>query len=89
MVLGLQVRNDIAPHIRLQSTAAHSFGAKEGSKGAVALALSCYDTTLAFINCHLAANNLGKRRAQYGRTVRHEPPHQHGSSGILNATDFS
>lgn len=50
------VHQDVAPFVRLQSTAAHSFGAKEGSKGAVAMVLSCYDTTLAFLNCH-----LGKR----------------------------
>ena len=46
-----------------------SFGRKEGSKGAVAMVMRVYDTSLCCINCHLAANKLPKRMEQYKLVV--------------------
>jgi hypothetical protein len=45
----------VAPYTRLLSVFKHSFGASEGSKGGVGVALGCYDVTLAFVNTHMAS----------------------------------
>ena len=64
------VRRDIAASCKLASVVPFSFGAKEGSKGAVMLLLQLYDTTVAFLSCHLSAAKESKRVAQYGRVCR-------------------
>ena len=35
----------------------------------VGVALSLYDVTIAFVNCHLASKNLKERRTQYTELV--------------------
>ncbi len=59
----------VAPYTRVLSMFKHSFGASEGSKGGVGVALGCYDVTLAFVNCHLASKKCDVRRAQYCELV--------------------
>ena len=59
----------VAPYTRVLSVFKHSFGASEGSKGGVGVALGCYDVTLAFVNCHLASKKSDARRAQYCELV--------------------
>lgn len=59
----------VAPYTRLLSVFKHSFGASEGSKGGVGVALGCYDVTMAFINCHMASKRSDMRRAQYCELV--------------------
>jgi hypothetical protein len=59
-----------APYVRLLSVYKHSFGASEGSKGGVGVALGLYDVTVAFVNCHLASKRPDMRRAQYQVRMR-------------------
>jgi len=59
----------VAPYTRVLSVFKHSFGASEGSKGGVGVALGCYDVTLAFVNCHMASKKSDMRRAQYCELV--------------------
>ena len=55
--MGCFVREDMQQRVKLQASDAYSFGRTEGSKGAVAMVLRCDGTTMAFINCHLAASH--------------------------------
>ena len=55
----------VAPYTRLLSVYKHSFGASEGSKGGVGVALGVYDVTLAFVNVHQASKKADMRRAQF------------------------
>ena len=59
----------VAPYTRLLSVTKHSFGASEGSKGGVGVALGLYDVTIAFVNTHLASKRADIRRAQYQEIV--------------------
>lgn len=59
----------VAPYIRLLGMYKHSFGASEGSKGGVGVALGLYDVTVAFINTHMASKRSDMRRAQYCELV--------------------
>ena len=53
--LAILVSPIVAPYTRLLGCFKHSFGAAEGSKGGVGVALGCYDVTLAFVNTHMAS----------------------------------
>lgn len=55
----------VAPYVRLLSVYKHSFGASEGSKGGVGVALGLYDVTLAFVNVHQASKKADVRKAQF------------------------
>lgn len=55
----------IAPYVRLLGMYKHSFGASEGSKGGVGVGLGVYDSTIAFVNVHLASKRIDLRRQQY------------------------
>ena len=59
----------VAPYVRLLAVAKHSFGASEGSKGGVGVALGLYDVNVAFVNTHLASKRADMRRAQYQEIV--------------------
>lgn len=59
----------VAPYVRLLGMYKHSFGASEGSKGGVGVALGLYDVTLAFVNTHMASKRADLRRAQYCELV--------------------
>jgi hypothetical protein len=59
----------VAPYVRLLGMYKHSFGASEGSKGGVGVALGLYDVTMAFINTHMASKRPELRRAQYQELV--------------------
>lgn len=63
------VRPSVAGKVRLLGAYSHSFGAREGSKGAAAVALGLGSSTLAFLSCHLASKRLDLRREQYGQVV--------------------
>ena len=54
-----------APYVRLLGVYKHSFGASEGSKGGVGVALGVYDSTMAFVTAHMASKRLDMRRQQY------------------------
>jgi hypothetical protein len=58
-----------APYCRLLGVYKHSFGASEGSKGGVGVALGLYNVTIAFINTHMASKRADMRRAQYQELV--------------------
>lgn len=58
-----------APYVRLLGVYKHSFGATEGSKGGVGVALGVYDQTMAFVNCHLASKRIAARQQQYSELV--------------------
>ena len=66
----------VAPYTRLLGCFRHSFGAAEGSKGGVGVALGCYDVTLAFINTHMASKKRCVRQGGGGgaRAVCWRPP---------------
>jgi hypothetical protein len=55
----------VAPYARLLGACKHSFGASEGSKGGVGVALGLYDVTLAFVNVHQASKRAEMRKAQF------------------------
>jgi hypothetical protein len=59
----------LAPYARLLGVYKHSFGASEGSKGGVGVAMGIYDTTIAFVNAHMASKRPEMRRAQYAELV--------------------
>jgi len=59
----------VAPYVRLLGMYKHSFGASEGSKGGVGVALGLYDVTMAFINVHMASKRPEMRRQQYQELV--------------------
>lgn len=59
----------VASYVRLLGVYKHSFGASEGSKGGVGVALGLYDVTIAFVNCHLASKRADMRRSQYCELV--------------------
>lgn len=59
----------VSPHVRLLGVYKHSFGASEGSKGGVGVALGMYDVTVAFVNAHMASKDAEMRRAQYCELV--------------------
>jgi len=63
------VSRAIARHTRLLGVYKHSFGASEGSKGGVGVALGVYDVSLAFVNVHMASKKSEVRRAQYCELV--------------------
>lgn len=59
-------------HVRVRRECVHEFRGKDmkenlGSKGAAALAIQCFDTTMAFISVHMAKewHKVAKKRAQY------------------------
>lgn len=54
-----------APYVRLLGVYKHSFGASEGSKGGVGVALGVYDSTIAFVTAHMASKRIDMRRQQY------------------------
>lgn len=54
-----------APYVRLLGVYKHSFGASEGSKGGVGVALGVYDSTMAFVTAHMASKRIDMRRQQY------------------------
>jgi hypothetical protein len=54
-----------APYVRLLGVYKHSFGASEGSKGGVGVALGVYDATMAFISAHMASKRIAMRQQQY------------------------
>jgi hypothetical protein len=58
-----------APFVRLLGVYKHSFGASEGSKGGVGVALGIHDCTMAFVNVHMASKRNDVRRAQYCELV--------------------
>ena len=58
-----------APYCRLLGVYKHSFGASEGSKGGVGVALGLYNTTVAFLNSHMASKRADMRRMQYCELV--------------------
>lgn len=76
----------VAPYTRLLGCFRHSFGAAEGSKGGVGVALGCYDVTLAFINTHMASKKRcvrpgggrwrGARCVWEARCTSHRTSHQ-------------
>lgn len=59
----------VAPYCRLLGMYKHSFGASEGSKGGVGVALGLYDVTVAFVNVHMASKRTDMRRQQYQELV--------------------
>jgi inositol polyphosphate 5-phosphatase INPP5B/F len=63
--IGVFVAEVAAPYVRLLGVYKHSFGAAEGSKGGVGVALGLYDVTMAFVNCHMASKKTFARRQQY------------------------
>jgi hypothetical protein len=71
--IALYVRQELLPHVQLQASCACSFGVTEGSKGAVAMVLRCFGTTVAFVNCHLTANKgrTGKSEKQFGKNSQY------------------
>ena len=67
--IGVFVTPAVAPFVRVLSVYKHSFGASEGSKGGVGVALGLYDVTVAFVNTHMASKRPEMRRAQYQELV--------------------
>jgi hypothetical protein len=59
----------VAPYVRLLGMYKHSFGASEGSKGGVGVALGLYDVTAAFVNVHMASKRPDLRRQQYQELI--------------------
>ena len=55
----------LAEHVSVLGLHRHSFGASEGSKGGVGVALRVYDTSMVFVNCHLASKKIKMRVEQY------------------------
>eukprot|EP01048_Picozoa_sp_COSAG05_P013920 COSAG05_NODE_1530_length_4621_cov_3.869084_2_plen_480_part_00 len=67
-------KESIQDDVNVYSHWSQSFGKKEGSKGANGVGLRVFDTTLALVNCHMAASigkagALSKRADQYARVV--------------------
>ncbi len=59
----------VAPYVRLLAVCKHSFGASEGSKGGVGIALGLYDVTMAFVSTHQASKRPDLRRRQFQELV--------------------
>ncbi len=63
--LALFVAPEFADKVEVLALHRHSFGASEGSKGGVGLAIRVHDSTIAFVNCHLASKKMKMRFDQY------------------------
>lgn len=59
-----------AEYVHAVSVNHHSFGATEGSKGGAGVVLKIHDTTIAFVNCHLASKKYVVRYEQYKELCR-------------------
>jgi hypothetical protein len=53
------------PHVRVMRVDRLSFGATEGSKGAVAAVIRVFQSTVAFVSAHLASHKIHARLVQY------------------------
>ena len=67
-------KKEIQDNVNVYSHWSLGFGKKEGSKGANGVGMRVFDTTVALVNCHLAAmigkaGSMGKRQGQYAKVV--------------------
>jgi hypothetical protein len=67
--VGVFISREISANARLLGVYKHSFGASEGSKGGVGVALGLHGVTLVFVNVHMASKDVIMRRAQYRELV--------------------